>query len=270
MAVDGDDLVLVVDVDDDRRVGLQVALVVGAEGGDDDLVARPGQVGRGAVDLHRARAGLAVDHVGDEAGAVVDVPDVDLLVGDQVGAGHQLGVDGDAADVVHVAVGHRCPVDLGLEHLPLHQMLPPCQLSVVERFKVRIRTLSISRAPPTRAATATRTGRPFELGHRRRGSRRRAPPGTRARSRRRATRAAGLEGGGQRLRRGRLARPRAGPARAPSPARGPRARGRRCASSSPVRRPRARSAAPRFAPGSRGRATMRRMTATCWASFWPK
>src|SRR5680860_687422 len=38
----------------------------------------------GAVDLHRARARLAVDHVGDEAGAVVDVPDVDLLVGDQV------------------------------------------------------------------------------------------------------------------------------------------------------------------------------------------
>ncbi len=114
---------LVVDVDDDRRVGLEVALVVGAEGGDDDLVAGPGQVGGGAVDLHRAGAGLAVDHVGDEAGAVVDVPDVDLLVGDQVGAGHQLGVDRDAADVVDVAVGHRRPVDLGLEHLPLHQIV---------------------------------------------------------------------------------------------------------------------------------------------------
>ena len=120
VAVDGDDRVVLVDVDDDRRVGLEVALVVGAEGGDDDLVAGAGQVGGGAVDLHRARAGLAVDHVGDEAGAVVDVPDVDLLVGDQVRAGHQLGVDRDAADVVDVAVGHRRPVDLGLEHLPLH------------------------------------------------------------------------------------------------------------------------------------------------------
>ena len=159
--------VVVVDVDDDRRVGLEVALVVGAEGGDDDLVAGPGQVGGGAVDLHRARARLAVDHVGDEAGAVVDVPDVDLLVGDQVGARHQLGVDRDAADVVDVAVGHRRPVDLGLEHLPLHQFAPPCRRCrwAVRRLRVRPiggkSTLSISRAPPTWAATATRTGRPF-------------------------------------------------------------------------------------------------------------
>ena len=80
------------------------------------------------------RAGLAVDHVGDEAGAVVDVPDVDLLVGDQVGLGHQLGVDRDAADVVDVAVGDRRAVDLGLQHLPLHWRLPlPCRFWLVQR-----------------------------------------------------------------------------------------------------------------------------------------
>src|SRR4051794_26323701 len=106
MAVNSHRSVVVVDVDDDRRVGLQIALVVGTEGGDDDLVPRSGQVGGRAVHLHRPGARLAVDHVGDEAGAVVDVPNVDLLVGDQVSACHQLGVDGDAADVVDIAVGH--------------------------------------------------------------------------------------------------------------------------------------------------------------------
>ena len=134
MAVHRNDLVLVVDVDDDRRVSLEVALIVGPKGSDDDLVARPGQVGGGAVDLHRARAGLAVDHVGDEAGTIVDVPDVNLLVGDQVRGGHQLGVDSDAADVVDVTIGHRRPVDLGLEHLPLHQF--SCQL-MWSRVKAR-------------------------------------------------------------------------------------------------------------------------------------
>ena len=39
MGIDADDLVALVDVDDDRGIGLQVVLVVGAEGGDDDLVA---------------------------------------------------------------------------------------------------------------------------------------------------------------------------------------------------------------------------------------
>src|SRR3954447_3810050 len=117
-------------------------------------------MGGGAVDLHRAGTGLAVDHVGDETGAVVDVPNVDLLVGDQVGAGHQLGVDGDAADVIHIAVGHRRPVDLGLEHLPLHW----ASVSALSGWSVQgwIRTLSISRAPPTWAATAMSTVRPFD------------------------------------------------------------------------------------------------------------
>ena len=59
------------------------------------MILWPGRVRWAAAPLTCivARARLAVDHVGDEAGAVVDVPDVDLLVGDQVGARHQLGVD---------------------------------------------------------------------------------------------------------------------------------------------------------------------------------
>ena len=121
MGVDAGDLVRVVDVDDDRRVGLEVALVVGGERGDDHLVALVDEQRGGAVHLDLARAGLALDRVGDEARAVVDVPDVYLLVDEQVGLAHQLGVDRDRADVVGVAPGHRRPVDLRFQHLSLHR-----------------------------------------------------------------------------------------------------------------------------------------------------
>ena len=61
-----------------------------------------------------------------------------------------------AADVVDVAGGDRRPVDLRFQHLPLHR-------SSVHSAVRPITTLSISRALPTRAATATRTGRPLKL-----------------------------------------------------------------------------------------------------------
>ena len=67
-----------------------------------------------------ARAALAGDRVRLEAGAVVDVDDVHLLVLEDVGGVEQVAVDRDRADVVQVAVGHRRPVDLGLEHRSLH------------------------------------------------------------------------------------------------------------------------------------------------------
>src|SRR5262249_31171369 len=89
--------------------------------------------------------------------------DVDLLVGQQVGGGHQLGVDRDAADVVDVAVAHRRAVDLRLQHLSLHGGSPYSLVvgGVDEPSPARgsIKTLSISRAAPTGAATATRRGR---------------------------------------------------------------------------------------------------------------
>ena len=59
-----------------------------------------------------ARAALAGDRVGLEAGAVVDVHDVDLLVLEDVGGLQQVRVDRDRPDVVQVAVGDRRPVDL--------------------------------------------------------------------------------------------------------------------------------------------------------------
>src|SRR5882757_2591172 len=138
-------------MDDHGRVALEVLLVERAEAGDDHLVAGPDQAGGGAVHLHRAGSLLALDRVGDEAGAVVDVPDVHLLVDEQVRLPHQLGIEGDAADVVDVTVRDRRAVNLRLEHLTLHQA------SVFGLIK----TLSMRRALPTRAATATSTGRPF-------------------------------------------------------------------------------------------------------------
>ena len=68
-----------------------------------------------------ARAALAGDRVGLEAGAVVDVDDVHLLVLEDVGGLEQVRVDRDRADVVQVAVGDRRPVDLRLEHHALHR-----------------------------------------------------------------------------------------------------------------------------------------------------
>ena len=87
-------------------------------------VAAVDEPGGGAVDLHLARAALAGDRVGLEAGAVVDVDDVDLLVLADVGGLEQVGVDRDRADVVQVAVGHRRAVDLGLQHRALHARAP--------------------------------------------------------------------------------------------------------------------------------------------------
>ena len=67
-----------------------------------------------------SRAALAGDRVGLEAGAVVDVDDVDLLVLADVGGLEQIAVDRDRADVVQVAVGDGRAVDLGLQHRAVH------------------------------------------------------------------------------------------------------------------------------------------------------
>src|SRR4051794_7759718 len=138
-------------MDDDGGIALEVLLVERGEAGDDDLVAGAHQAGGGAIHLHRARSLLALDRVGHEPGTIVDVPDVNLLVDQQVRLPHQLGIQGDAADVVDVTVRDRRAMDLRLDHLTLHQ---PSVFGVIT-------TLSMRRAVPTRAATATSTGRPF-------------------------------------------------------------------------------------------------------------
>ena len=113
-----------VDVDDARLVGGELGLVVVGVADDDHPVARRHQPGGGAVEAEVARASLAGDHVGLEAGAVVDVDDGHLLAVEQVGELHELDVDRDRTHVVQVGIGHGGAMDFGLEHATAH-VVPP-------------------------------------------------------------------------------------------------------------------------------------------------
>src|SRR5581483_855284 len=132
--------IAVVDVHHDGRVALQLGLLVVGVGDDDYLVARLHETGGGAVEAHLA--GAALDGIGLEPVAVVDVEHGDLLVLPDVGQVHEPAVERDRSDVLQVGVGHGGPVDLRLEHATAHYLATPW--------------LSISRVRPTRAAISRR------------------------------------------------------------------------------------------------------------------
>ena len=58
---------------------------------------------------------LTFDGIGDEAFAVVDVPDMDLFVLTNVGGIKQVFVDGAGAFVMELALGRGNAVDLGFQ-----------------------------------------------------------------------------------------------------------------------------------------------------------
>ena len=89
----------------------------------------PGDDEAGGRAVEADLPGLALNGVGLEAGPVVDVEDGHLLVGQDVGQRHQLGVDGHRAHVVQVGPGHGGPVDLGLHHAAAHRSGDPFQLA---------------------------------------------------------------------------------------------------------------------------------------------
>ena len=62
-----------------------------------------------------AAAAFGADGVGDETLALVDVPDMDLLVLAQVGGVRQVFVNGAGPFVIQLAVGHGSAVDFGFE-----------------------------------------------------------------------------------------------------------------------------------------------------------
>src|SRR3954451_13620664 len=257
LGIDVDDPVAVaLDVHDPGLVGLHLRAVVLAVGDDDDRVAAVHEPGRGAVDLHVAGAPDPGDGVRLEAGAVVDVDDVHLLVLEDVGGLEQVRVDGDRADVVQIAVGHRRPVDLGLEHHALHHVL-------------LMSLLSINRVSPTRAATATSTSpSSASTGTKVSGSTSARYSGSTPISRMACSPAARAEARSPPF--------VADAAAASSPRLSARARRRSSGARRTLRLDSARpsgsrtvSTASTRTPSSRSR-TSRRMTASCWASFSPK
>jgi hypothetical protein len=66
---------------------------------------------------------LSHDGVGLEAGAVIDIDDVDLLVFADIGQTQQYRVDGNRPGIVQIGIRNGGPMDLGFEdiaeHLPL-------------------------------------------------------------------------------------------------------------------------------------------------------
>lgn len=89
-------------------------------GADDDEVALLREAGGGTVDADDAGIFLALYNVGGETVTVIDVEDVDLLVGNDVGFIHDGAVDGDRAFVMEVGLGHRGAVNLAFEHADIH------------------------------------------------------------------------------------------------------------------------------------------------------
>jgi hypothetical protein len=71
-----------------------------------------------AVDADLAGAAGGGKGIGLDALAVGHVPDAHLLAGEDVRALQQLRVDGDAADVLDVRLGHHGVVDLGFTDRP--------------------------------------------------------------------------------------------------------------------------------------------------------
>lgn len=89
-------------------------------GANDDEVALLREAGGGTVDADDTGILFALDNVGGETVAVVDVEDVDLLIGEDVGFVHDSAVDGDRALVMEVGLGHRGAVNLAFEHADIH------------------------------------------------------------------------------------------------------------------------------------------------------
>ena len=254
-----DDRVVLVDVHDPRHVRRELLLGVRRVRDHDHRVARVHEPRGRAVHLDLAAAARARDRVGLEARAVVDVDHVHLLVLADVGGVEQVLVDRDRADVVQVAAGYRRRWIF--------------DFSIVRFISAGLpgSVLSISRARPTRAATARTSGR--SPARRVTGRPRSGARGTRARSRARRAR---LRAAARTRPRVRCARRRPRVRRLERAAERQRALallvgqvGVARAEREPVRR-RARSGRPRSRPGCRGRATSRRITSACWASFWPK
>lgn len=100
---------------DEHQLGNVVCYLVFVDlgkGRDDDQIAIRGTACGRAIHRNHACPTLTANGVGDEALAVVDVPDVNLLVLCDVGSIKQVFVDGAGALVVQLALGDSDTVNL--------------------------------------------------------------------------------------------------------------------------------------------------------------
>lgn len=111
---------------EDDNLRLPLGRLLFADGGkahDGEAVASFAEVRGGAVQDNLTRAGFAGDDVGFKPVAVGRVAAQDALVGPQTGSLHQIRRDGQAAFVIHVAVGDGGAVNLRFEQKHLHEPL---------------------------------------------------------------------------------------------------------------------------------------------------
>ncbi len=88
----------------------------------DHKVANRGFESRGAVDRNHAGTAFAFDGVGDQTFAIVDVPNVNLLVFTNLGSFHQIFINGARAFVVQFTLGHRGAVNFGFQKGAKHEL----------------------------------------------------------------------------------------------------------------------------------------------------
>ena len=105
------------------NLGLELAALFGGDDGighDDDDVAHLDLACRSTVQADGTAAALAGDGIGVQSLTVVNVYDLDALALDDAGGIQEVLVDGDAANVVEVSIGHRHTVNLGFHDLDVH------------------------------------------------------------------------------------------------------------------------------------------------------
>ena len=103
--------ILLVNKHELRLVAGNLILMNLPESRNDDEVTHGRSTCRGTVDRNHARATLALDGIGDKALAIVDVPNMNLLVFSNVGRIKQVFVDGAGTLIVQFTLRHCDTVD---------------------------------------------------------------------------------------------------------------------------------------------------------------
>ena len=101
-----------------RLIFIQMAV-----GQDNDGISPGDQPSGGTIEADFTAAGLTFDGVGTEAGTVIDIQNLHLLVGEDISLLHKATVDSHTTLVVNVHLGNSCAMDFTFQHYS-HQFLP--------------------------------------------------------------------------------------------------------------------------------------------------